>query len=108
MSNILALSAFKGTPLPKIEILNGKKMQARPGYDKTLLLGNCIIAANKDNKNIQDAIAVKGCPPSEKDVAEAMKTAGLDVNTDVYYGYMKQQSEKYDGKEGFDREFFRA
>lgn len=108
VSNILALSAFKGQPLPKVEILNGKKMQARPGYDKTILLGNCMIKANKENENIREAIPVKGCPPSEKDVAEAMKSAGLDVNLDVYYGYMKQQSEKYDGKEGYGREFFRA
>ncbi|MDA3895367.1 MAG: DUF362 domain-containing protein [Desulfobacteraceae bacterium] len=108
MSSILALSAFKGQPLPNVEILNGKKMQARPGYDKTVLLGNCIIKANKENKDINEAIKAKGCPPSEKDVAEAMTTAGLEVNILAYYGFMKQQSEKYNGKEGYDQEFFKA
>ena len=108
MSNILVLSAFKGQPLPKVEILNGKKMQARPGYDKTVLLGNCITKANADNPNIKEAIAVKGCPPSEEDVTEALKSAGLDVNILAYHGYMKQQSEKYDGKEDYDRDLYGA
>ena len=108
MSNILAISAFKGQPLPKVEILNGKKMLARPGYDKTVLLGNCIIKANKGNPNIQEAIPVKGCPPSESDVTEALRSAGLNVSINAYYGYMKQQSEKYNGKEGYDSGFYRA
>lgn len=106
MSNILALSAFKGQPLPQVEILNGKKMQARPGYDKTVLLGNCMIKANKENASINEAIKVKGCPPSENDVVDAMKAAGLEVNILAYYGYMKQQSEKYNDKEGYESEFF--
>ena len=108
ISNILALSAFKGQPLPKVEILNGKKMQARPGYDKTVLLGNCMIKANKDNENIKETVKAKGCPPSENDVVAAMKSAGLDVNILAYHGYMKQQSEKYNGKEGYEQEFFTA
>lgn len=107
MSNILTLSAFKGQPLPKVEIVNGKKMKARPGYDKTVLLGNCIIQANKDNPDIKDAVPVKGCPPSEEDVTEALKAVGLDVNIAAYHGYMMQQSAKYDGKEGYDKALYR-
>jgi uncharacterized protein (DUF362 family)/Ni,Fe-hydrogenase III small subunit len=108
MANLLVLSAFKGQPLPKIEILNGKKMQARPGYEKTIFLGNCIQKANEENTNIQEAVEVKGCPPAEKDVVSAFQSAGLDVNEAVYHGYMKEQSEKYNGKEGFEKEFFQA
>lgn len=108
MSNILVLSAFKGAPLPSVEILNGKKMLARPGYEKTVLLGNCIIKANENNPHIREAVPVKGCPPSETDVEAALKQAGLSVNMAAYHGYMKQQSEKYDGKEGFDRALYQA
>ncbi len=108
LSNILVLSAFKGQPLPSVEILNGKKMQARPGYAKTVLLGNCMLEANKDNPNIQEAIPVKGCPPKEEDVVSALQAAGLEVNVLAYYGYMKQQGEKYDGKESFEERFFTA
>ncbi len=108
MCNILVLSAFKGEPLPKVEILNGKKMQARDGYDRTVLLGNCIIKANRDNPNIKEAIDVKGCPPAYEDVVNALKQAGFDVNELAYMGYMKQLSEKYNDKEGYDPSCFTA
>lgn len=108
MINILVISAFKGQPLPKVEILNGKKMLARPGYESTILLGNCMIKANQDNPNIQDAVKVKGCPPIENDVVDALKSVGLGVNVSAYHGYMKQQSEKYTGKDGYDNFFYTA
>ena len=106
MCNILVLSAFKGQALPKVEVLNGKKMQARAGYDRTVLLGNCIIKANKDNPDIAMAMPVRGCPPSYNDVVEALKGSGLDINEMAYSGYMKQQGDKYNGKEGYDSSFF--
>lgn len=106
MVNILVLSAFKGKPLASVEILNGKKMQARSGYEKTVLLGNCIIKANEDNKNIAQAIKVKGCPPKPEDLSAALREAGLEINEMAYIGYLKQQSEKYNGKEGYDPELF--
>jgi len=108
MANILVLSAFKGEPLPKIEILNGKKMQGRAGYEKTVLLGNCIQKANEKNPYIKEAVEVKGCPPSEQDVVSALTSAGLDVNEAVYHNYMKEQSEKYNGKDGFEKVLFQA
>lgn len=108
MVNILALSAFKGEPLPSVEILNGKKMQARPGYRKTILLGNCIIKANEKNPDINEALRVKGCPPAYEEVVAALREAGMNVNEAAYHGYQKQQSEKYDGKEGYTWDFFRA
>jgi uncharacterized protein (DUF362 family) len=108
MANILVMSAFKGQPLPKTEILNGKKMQARPGYDRTIMLGNCIIKANKGNKNVKEPIEVTGCPPAMEDVVASLKSAGFDVNEMAYLGYSKQQAEKYNGKEGYDPGFFRA
>ncbi|MBN2159093.1 MAG: DUF362 domain-containing protein [Spirochaetes bacterium] len=108
MSNILVLSAHKGQPLPKVEVLNGKKMQARPDYDKTIMLGNCIIKANKGNPNIKEPVEVTGCPPRMEDVVAALKSAGLDVNELAYMGYAKQQSEKYNGKDGYDPGLYRA
>jgi hypothetical protein len=108
MGNILTLSAFKGKPLPSVEILNGKRMQGRPGYEKTLLLGKCIVRANEDNADINDAICVNGCPPQEEDVVAAMKSVGLVVNRSVYHDYMRKQSEKYDGKELYDKGFFKV
>lgn len=108
LTNILVLSAFEGKPLPKVEILNGKKMLARPGYDKTVLLGNCMIKANKDNPNIAETVKVKGCPPVPEDVVSALLSVGLNVKMTAYESYMMQQSKKYDGKEGYDKAFFQT
>jgi len=108
MINLLVLSAFKGEPLPSIEVLNGKKMAPRPGYGKTVLLGNCMIKANRHHENINNAVPVAGCPPVETDVVSALKSAGLDVNPQVYQDYMNQQSGKYAGREGFDPLFYSA
>jgi len=107
MVNILVLSAFKGQPLPVVEILNGKKIQARPGYDKTVLIGNCIIKANKNNVNIRKAIKVPGCPPDADDVIAALKDAELDINETVYWGYLRQQGEKYDNQDGYSWDFYK-
>ncbi|MCX5847755.1 MAG: DUF362 domain-containing protein [Deltaproteobacteria bacterium] len=107
MVNILVLSAFKGQPLPSVEILNGKKMQARPGYDKTVLLGNCIIKANKENINIRKSIKVTGCPPNSEDVIAALRDAALDINETVYWDYLRQQGEKYDNQDGYSWDFYK-
>ncbi len=106
MVNILVLSAFKGDPLPKVEILNGKKMQARPGYDNTVLIGNCIITANKGNPHIRKAIKVTGCPPNPNDVIAALREAGIDINEGTYWAYLKQQAEKYDNQDAFSWDFY--
>jgi len=107
MVNILVLSAFQGQPLPRVEILNGKKMMARPGYDKTVLIGNCIIKANKENVNIRKAIKVKGCPPEPREVIAALKEAELHINELMYWGYLKEQGEKYDKQDGFSWAFYK-
>jgi Ni,Fe-hydrogenase III small subunit len=107
MVNVLVLSAFKGLPLPRVEILNGKKMQAQPGYDKTILIGNCMIRANKENVNIRKAIKINGCPPDPTDIIAALKEAELHISEGAYWGYMKQQSEKYNNQEGYSWDFYK-
>ena len=108
MLNILVLSALKDSPLPHFEVLNGKKMQGRPGYDQTILLGNCIIAANKGNPAINKAVKVAGCPPEEKVVLEALRTAGLNFDPNAYTKYLQKQALKYTQKPEFDFGFFKA
>jgi uncharacterized protein (DUF362 family) len=55
--------AWKGDPWDKVEVLTGKAMQPTPGMEKTILVGKCIYQAHKDNPDIKEMIAVKGCPP---------------------------------------------
>ncbi|MFX0003865.1 MAG: DUF362 domain-containing protein [Candidatus Hodarchaeota archaeon] len=71
--------AWKGEPFDNIEILTGKVMKPTPGMDKTILVGQCIYNENKDDPNINEMIAIKGCPPSIEDVQNALKQVGIRV-----------------------------
>ena len=49
-----------GIKLEPVEICFGGVVKARENSEKVILIGDCAIQANKENKN---AIKVKGCPP---------------------------------------------
>jgi len=106
MINVLVTGAYKGTPFANVEILNGKKMQAHPGFDQTILLGNCIIAANRANPHIKKAIKVTGCPPTDESVYRALNAAGIQADPAVYSQFLVRQVEKYRDKADFSKEFF--
>jgi uncharacterized protein (DUF362 family) len=107
---LLALAkAWQGTPWDDVEILTGKGMAPTPGKKKTILLGQCMIQANKNHPDIQEMIPVKGCPPSVPDLVRAFQRAHIPVDPviledrDVSLGiYMK----KYAGKPDFEESFF--
>ena len=65
---MLITSAFKGKPFEGIEVLTGKKRKPSPGFSRTLLFGNCMIRKNRKDPNIKEAIYMKGCPPSMKEI----------------------------------------
>jgi uncharacterized protein (DUF362 family) len=108
MINVLIMSAFKGTPFDNVEILNGKKMQARPGFDRTILIGNCIIEANRTNSNIKRALKVTGCPPSDADVCDGLCSAGIQVDPSAYTRFLVRQAEKYNAKADYVKGFFQC
>jgi len=108
MSNVMVMSAFKGQRFPDIEVISGKKMQAREGYSKTILIGKCIIEANEGNPNINEAVEVKGCPPSIERLVDALKASGVACDEGAYDRYTEKQFHKYDGKPEFDWELFSA
>jgi hypothetical protein len=103
-------NAWRGEPWDEIEILTGKTMKATPGKKRTILIGKCMAQANKDNANIKEMIAVKGCPPDLKETLEALRQAGIDVNPtffenmDMAAGYFMK---KYEGKPEFEESFFK-
>ncbi|MFX1418811.1 MAG: DUF362 domain-containing protein [Promethearchaeota archaeon] len=72
-------TAWKGEPFDDVEILTGKVMKPTPGMNKTILVGQCIYNENKDDPNINEMIAIKGCPPSIQDVQNALKQVGIKV-----------------------------
>lgn len=104
------IAAWKKIPWDDVEILTGKSMKPTPGKKKTILIGKCIYQANKDNPDIQEMIAVKGCPPQPEALFKALKQAGIDVDPEVFKEADKIpgiQLKKYKGKKGFDEQFFR-
>ena len=103
--------AWKGTPFDDVEILTGKVMQAAPGRKKTLLLGKCIYEANKNNPNIREMIAVKGCPPSHMAIFRALRQAGIQADQDLFEHMdraMGVHMRKYQGKPEFDESFYQV
>ena len=101
--------AWQGEPWDDVEVLTGKVMKPTPGKKKTILIGKCMYQANKDNPDIQEMIAVKGCPPSPKAVVKAFHQAGINVNPDIFEhldlvpGFFMK---RYEGKPEFDESFF--
>ena len=101
--------AWKGDPWDDIEVLTGKVMRPTPGKKKTILIGKCIYQANKNNPDIEEMIAVRGCPPSTKQIVDAFHQAGIPLdpaifeNMDNVPGFFMK---KYEGRPEFDEAFF--
>jgi uncharacterized protein (DUF362 family) len=101
--------AWKGEPWDKIEVLTGKSMKPTPGMNKTILLGKCMYKANKDNPDINELIAVKGCPPNPDDVVKALHQAGIEVDPGLFQNIDQMPAffmGKYADKPEFDPKFF--
>ena len=103
-------NAWRGQPWNEVEILMGKKMKPTPGKKKTILLGQCMVQANKESADIQEMIPVKGCPPDLKGVFQALRQAGIDVNP-IFFENMDMAAgffmKRYEGKPEFDESFFK-
>lgn len=106
---VAIVNAWKGEPWNEIEILRGKMMKPTAGKKKTILLGKCMYQANKNNADIQEMIAVKGCPPDLKGTWEALHQAGIDVsptffeNMDMAAGFFMK---RYEGNPEFEESFY--
>jgi hypothetical protein len=104
-------NAWKGEAWDKVEVLTGKMMKPTPGMKKTVLVGKCIYQANKDNPDIQELIAIKGCPPKMEEVVKALHRAGIEVNAQLFEhadqmpGFFMQ---RYEGKPEYEEALFRA
>jgi uncharacterized protein (DUF362 family) len=102
--------AWKGEPWEDVEVLNGKIMQPSKGMKKTILLGKCMYQLNKNNPDIQEMIAIKGCPPNPDDIVKALHRAGIEAdpglfeNIDQLPGFFMS---RYENKPEFEESFFR-
>jgi len=103
-------AAWKGRAWEGIEILTGKQMKPSPGKNTTILLGKCMYDLNKDDPNINRLIAVKGCPPSPKQMAKALRQAGIEVNESFFENIDRFPAlylQRYKDRPEFDEGFFR-
>ena len=103
--------AWKGEPWEDVEILTGKSMQPTPGMKKTILLGKCMYQAHKDNPDIRELIAIKGCPPSPKTMLKALHQAGIDADPGLFENMDQLAAfffSRYTDKPEFDESFFQV
>ena len=101
--------AWKGEPWDDVEVLTGKVMEPTPGKKKTILIGKCMYEANKDHPDIQEMIAVKGCPPSPNSVVKAFHQAGIEINPAILEHMDKAPAffmGKYEGKPEYEEALF--
>jgi uncharacterized protein (DUF362 family) len=102
--------AWKGEPFDDVEVLTGKVMKPMPGKKKTILLGKCMYQAHKNNPDINEMLAVKGCPPKPDDILKALHQAGIDADPALFAGMDQLPGffmARYQGKPEFDETFFR-
>lgn len=101
--------AWKGQPWDDVEVLTGKAMQPTPGRKKTILFGKCMYQLHKDNPDIREMIAIKGCPPQPKSIIRAFHQAGIEINpvmienADMAPGFFMK---RYEGKPEFEEAHF--
>ncbi|MFC1516740.1 DUF362 domain-containing protein [Thermodesulfobacteriota bacterium] len=103
--------AWKGKPFDGVEVLTGKAMKPSPGMKKTVLLGKCMYTLNKENPNIREMVAVKGCPPKPKDIVEAFHRSGINIDPEMIEGMDKLPGflmRRYEGKPEFDESLFKV
>jgi uncharacterized protein (DUF362 family) len=103
--------AWKGEPFKDVEILTGKKMAPTPGKKKTILLGKCMYKAHKENPDINEMIAIKGCPPNPADIVKALHAAGIEADSGLFENIDQLPGlfmAKYKDRPEFDEGFFRA
>jgi len=103
------MQAYKGEPFDNIEILTGKQMEPTKGNNKTILLGQCQCSKHSDHPNINELIAINGCPPSVEDLKDGLEKAGIHVPSYFYKNIDKAPllfMQKYKGKPEFEEKFF--
>jgi uncharacterized protein (DUF362 family) len=103
--------AWKGEDFDRVEVLTGKTMKPTPGMNKTILLGKCMYQAHKDNPDIKEMLAVKGCPPQPDDIHAVLNKAGIPADKTLFDNIDNLPGifmSRYEGRPEFEETFFRA
>jgi uncharacterized protein (DUF362 family) len=103
---LMIMSSFKGVPFDNIEIVTGKSMSPSGNAEKTILFGNCMIKKNRKDTKINEAIFVKGCPPTFEDTVNALEKCGIPVDMVSYEKLRNSTLNKYNNRAEFNDKFF--
>jgi len=101
--------AWKGESWDDVEVLTGKSMQPTPGRKKTILFGKCMYQLHKNNPDIKEMIAIKGCPPQPESILKAFHQAGIEVNPAIIENAETAPGffmSRYEGKPEFEEKHF--
>ena len=74
--------------------------------DNTMLIGNCMIKANRRDSRIKEAILATGCPPTFEETIKAFARCGIEVDMEGYQKLQLTFANRYRGKEEFDSDLF--
>ena len=106
---IIAMS-YKGEPYNDVEFLTGKRLKPSLDMKKSILVGQCMCALNKDHKGLQEIVKIKGCPPKPEEAALALKGIGIDVDPSFFSNFEMQGAfmmERYKNKPEFDESYYK-
>jgi uncharacterized protein (DUF362 family) len=101
--------AWDGEPWDDVEVLSGKIMQPRPGKKKTILFGKCMYEKHKNNADIREMIAIKGCPPKPDSIFKALRQAGINVDPKIFENIRKLPGnflKRFEGRPEFKETHF--
>jgi uncharacterized protein (DUF362 family) len=105
---VMIMAAYRGEPFDEIEILTGKAVKPSGTASRTVLVGNCMIKANRKAPGIREAVLVEGCPPGIDAVMDAMRSCGIQADESALMAFRHSLVKRYEGKAEFDKSFFTA
>jgi uncharacterized protein (DUF362 family) len=103
--------AWKGRAWDRLEVLTGKRMDPTPGMHKTILLGKCMVRKHKNSPEINEMIAVRGCPPRPSDIVDALHQAGIDADPGLFDAIDRLPGflmARYKDRPEFEEQFFKV
>ena len=84
-----------GKPYDDYELLGGKIVKPSGHANKTFLLGDCIIAANRKGEGIKEAIKIPGCPASLEQMLKVFNENGIKCDKSAIEYFFNSRAKSY-------------
>jgi uncharacterized protein (DUF362 family) len=101
--------SYRGEPFDDVEFLTGKRLKPSENMKKSILVGQCVCALNKDYEGPQEIVKVKGCPPDPAQAALALKGIGIDIDPSFLSNFEMAGSfmmDRFKNKPEFDDSYY--